>query len=149
MSIGRHWSRNARESPDKEVNRRPTSLKKFRADALRGPRVSIETSWNIKSGGREEYLVSFLFEAVSAAVLAEWDVECRYESARVLITVTSHVWFAALPWYQCESVRPIAVEPGKADRLLGYGDACCGYGTGNDVIDGSSKQGAIAHFNTL
>ena len=32
-----------------------------------------------------------------------------------------------------ESVRPLAVESGKADRLLGYGDACCGYGTGNDV----------------
>jgi len=58
---------------------------------LRGPRVSIATGWNIKSGGRGEYLVSFLFEAVSAALLAESDVECRYESARVLTTVTSHV----------------------------------------------------------
>ena len=39
MSIERRWNRNevSRESPDKEVNRRPTSLKKFRADALRGP----------------------------------------------------------------------------------------------------------------
>ena len=93
MSIERRWNRNevSLESPDKEVNRRPTSLKKFRADALRGPRVSIATSWNIKSGGREEYLVSFLFEAVSAAPPAEWDVECSYESARVLTTVTSHV----------------------------------------------------------
>ena len=93
MSIDRRWNRNevSRESPDKEVNRRPTSLKKFRADALRGPRVSIATGWNIKSRGREEYLVSFLFEAVSAALPAEWDVECRYESARVLTTVTSHV----------------------------------------------------------
>jgi len=57
MSIERRWKRNevSRESPDKEVNRRPcTSLKKFRADALRGPRVSIATSLNIKSGGREE-----------------------------------------------------------------------------------------------
>ena len=25
--------------------------------------------------------------------------------------------FAALPWYQCESVRPLAVESGKADKL--------------------------------
>jgi len=93
MSIERRWNRNevSRESPDKEVNWRPTSLKKFRADALRGPRVSIATGWNIKSGGREEYLVSFLIEAVSAALPAEWDVECRYESARVLTTVTSHV----------------------------------------------------------
>jgi len=43
MSIERRWNRNevSRESPDKEVNRRPTSLKKFAADALRGPRVSI------------------------------------------------------------------------------------------------------------
>jgi len=36
----------------------------------------------------EEYLVSFLFEAVSAALPAQWDVECRYESARVLTNVT-------------------------------------------------------------
>jgi len=62
---------------EKEVNRRPTSLKKFRADALKGPRVSIATGWNIKSGGREEYLDSFLIEAVSSALPAEWDVECR------------------------------------------------------------------------
>jgi len=93
MSSERRWNRNevSRESPDKEVNRRPTSLKKFRADAMRGPRVSIATGWNTKSVGREEYLVSFLFEAVSAALPAEWDVECRYESARELTTVTSHV----------------------------------------------------------
>ena len=79
MSTERRWKRNevSRESPDKEVNRLPTSLKKFTADALRGPRVSIATGWNIKSGGREEYLVSFLFQAVSAALPAEWDVECR------------------------------------------------------------------------
>jgi len=38
ISIERRWNSNevSRESPDKEVNRRPTSLKKFRADALRG-----------------------------------------------------------------------------------------------------------------
>jgi len=41
--------------------------------------------------------------------------------------------FAALP---CESVRPLAVDSDKADRLLGNGNACCGYSTGNDVIDG-------------
>jgi len=70
----------------------------------------------MKSGGREEYLVYFLFEAVSAALPAEWDVqECRYESARVLTTVTFQFprqGFVALPWkaYQCESVRPLAVE---------------------------------------
>ena len=54
---------------------------------MRGPRVSIATGWNMKSGGREEYLVSFLFEAVSAALLAEWDVECRYESALIVIII--------------------------------------------------------------
>ena len=45
ISIERRWNKNevSRGSPDKEVNRRPTSLKKFRADALRGPRVSIAT----------------------------------------------------------------------------------------------------------
>ena len=66
ISIERRWNRNevSRESPDKEVNGRAISLKKFRADALMGPRVSIATGWNIKSGGREEYLVSFLTEAV-------------------------------------------------------------------------------------
>ena len=47
--IEMRWNRNevSRESPDKEVHRRPTSLKKFRADALRGPRVSIATGWNM------------------------------------------------------------------------------------------------------
>jgi len=43
---------------------------------------------------------------------------------------------AALPWNQCESVRPLAVDSDKADRLHGYGNACCGYSTGNDVVDG-------------
>jgi len=46
--------------------------------------------------------------------------------------------FAALSWYQCESVR-----------LLGYGNACCGYSTGNDVIDGLMPgyftSGLLAH----
>ena len=38
ISIERRWNRNevSRGSPDKEVNWRPTSLKKFTADALRG-----------------------------------------------------------------------------------------------------------------
>jgi len=44
--------------------------------------------------------------------------------------------FAVLPWNQCESVRPLAVDSDKADRLLGYRNACCSYSTGNDVIDG-------------
>jgi len=36
INIERCWKRNevSHESPDKEVNRRPISLKKFRADAL-------------------------------------------------------------------------------------------------------------------
>ena len=92
MSIERRWNRNEvlRESPDKEVNQRPTSLKSLQQMRW-GPRVSIATGWNIKTGARKEYLVSFLFEAVLAALPAEWDVECRYESTRVLTTVTSYV----------------------------------------------------------
>ena len=37
--IERRWNRNVvlRGSPDKVVNRRPTSLRKFRADAVNGP----------------------------------------------------------------------------------------------------------------
>ena len=58
--------------------------------------------------------------------------------------------FAAFPWHQCESVRLLAVEPGKADRLLGYGNAITArYGTGNDVIDGLmpgySTRGLLTH----
>jgi len=30
----------------------------------------------MKSGGRDEYLDSFLIEAISAALPVEWDVEC-------------------------------------------------------------------------
>jgi len=47
----------------------------------------------MKSGGRDEYLVSFLIEAVLAALPAEWDVECRYESARVLTTIILLLFF--------------------------------------------------------
>jgi len=38
MSIERRWNRNevSRESPDKEVNRRPTSLKKFKSRCVEG-----------------------------------------------------------------------------------------------------------------
>ena len=38
IGIEKRWNRNevSRGSPDKEVNRRPTSLKKFTADALGG-----------------------------------------------------------------------------------------------------------------
>ena len=87
MSIERRWNRNevSRESPDKEVNRRPTSLKKFRADALRGPRVSIATGWNIKTGGREEYLVSFLFEALLFLLLSR----CHENATGALYVVNS------------------------------------------------------------
>jgi len=46
-------------------------------------------------------------------------------------------------------VRPLAVGSDKADMLLGYGNACCGYSTGNDVIDdpmlGYSTRGLLAH----
>ena len=116
QSIERHWNRNkvSWESSDKEVNRRPTSL---RAHALRGPRVSIATGWNIKSGGREEYLVSFLTEAVSAVLPAEWDVECRYESARVLTTITSHV--RGLPTCHGINVSPSGRLPSSLAKPTG------------------------------
>ena len=41
-----------------------------------------------------------------------------------------------MTWNQCESVRPLAVNSDKADKLLGYWNACCSYSTGNDVVDG-------------
>jgi len=43
--------------------------------------------------------------------------------------------FAALPQNQSKSVRSLAVESREADRLLGDRSDCCGYGTGNSVID--------------
>jgi len=119
ISIERLWNSNevSRESPDKEVNWRPTSLKKFTADELRGPKVSIATRWNIQSGGREEYLDSFLVEAVSAALPAEWDLECTYKSARVLTTVTSHV--RGLPPCHGINVSPSGRLPSSLARPTG------------------------------
>jgi len=149
MSTERRWNRNevSRESPDKEVNWRPTSLKNL--EQMRwggGARVSIATGWDIKSRGREEYLVSFLFEAVSAALPPEWDVEYRYKS-----TVTSHV--RDLP--PCHSINVsspsgrLPLSLARPTGLLHYGDACCGYSTGNDVIDGLmpgySTRGLLTH----
>jgi len=73
ISIERRWNRNevSRESPDKEVSRRPTSLRKLRADALRGPRVSIATGCNIQSGGREEYLSYHIISEIYSAPIAK------------------------------------------------------------------------------
>ena len=65
----------------------------------------------------EEYLDSFLTEGVSAALLAEWDVECRYESARVLTTVTSHVR-GLLPCHGI-SVSPSGRLPSILTRPVG------------------------------
>jgi len=51
MSIERRWNRNevSREIPDKEVNLRPTSLKKFRADEFRGPIIIIIIRQTVRS----------------------------------------------------------------------------------------------------
>ena len=84
---------------------------------MTGPRVSVATGWNIKSGGREEYLVSFLFEAVSAALPAEWDMECRYESARALTAVTSHV--RGFPPCHDNNVSPSGRLPSSLVRPTG------------------------------
>ena len=55
--IERRWNRNeiSRESPDSELNRRPTSLRKYRADAFSGPMVSKATGWKMLSEARVEY----------------------------------------------------------------------------------------------
>jgi len=47
--IERRWNRNEvwRGSPDKELNRRPASLRNFRADAFSGSRVSKATAWKM------------------------------------------------------------------------------------------------------
>jgi len=47
--IERRWNRNEvwRRSPDKELNRRPTSLGEFRADAFCGPRLSKAAGWKM------------------------------------------------------------------------------------------------------
>ena len=108
MSIERRWNRNevSRESPIRKSTGDPPHLKKFRADALKGPIKGLNCDlleYGIKSGGREEYLVSFLFEAVSAALPAEWLVECRYEST-VLTTVTSHVIITLPMMKSCEEL---------------------------------------------
>jgi len=58
-----------------------------------------------------EYLDSFLIEAVSAALPAEWDVECRDESARVLTTVTSHVLLFFLA-HQHKACRQLKIKQG-------------------------------------
>ena len=47
--IERRWNRNevSRGSPDNELNRRPASLRNFRADAFSGSRVSKATAWKM------------------------------------------------------------------------------------------------------
>jgi len=81
-----------------------------------------------------EYLDFFLTEAVSAALSAEWDVEYRYESARVLTTVTSHVW-GLLPYHGI-SVSPSGRLPSSLARPTGSLVTGTLAGAGNDVING-------------
>jgi len=47
--IERRWNRNevSRGSPDNELNRRSTSLRKFTAEAFNRPRVSKATGWEM------------------------------------------------------------------------------------------------------
>ena len=77
IRIERRWNRNevSRGSPDKEVNRRPTSLKKFTADALRGPRVSIA---KFRNGGNGRTLD---IEGVAKSGCKIWTFgDCELES---------------------------------------------------------------------
>ena len=104
------WNRNevSRESPETELNRRPTSLRKFRADAFSGPWVSMAMGWKIRSGGRVEYLDSFLIiiiiiiiERVKQSRRRRWrsclgcgdrrDMmwDCRPDSRRMLVVIDS------------------------------------------------------------
>ena len=98
------WSRNevSRESPETELNRRPTSLRKFRADAFRGPWVSMATGWKIRSEGRVEYLDSFLTLAASAALPAERDVDCK---TVLLLLLLQNLYSAQVQ--ACSSRSPI------------------------------------------
>jgi len=83
MSIERRWNRNevSRESPDKEVNLRPTSLKKFRADALMGPRVSIATGWNY-------YYYYYAAFNVPCVGRKDGESQARLVSKQIFISVT-------------------------------------------------------------
>jgi len=69
----------------------------------------------------------------------------------VLTTITSHV--RGFPPCHGINVSPSGRLPSSLARptagLLGYRDACCCYGTGNDVIDGLmpgySTRGLLTH----
>jgi len=69
------------------------------------------------SEGKAEYFDSFPTEAVTATLPAEWDVECRHESATALTTVTSHV--RDLPPCRGINVSPPGRLPSSLVRSAG------------------------------
>jgi len=58
--------------------------------------------------------------AISAAAQAQDADACKYESASVVATVTSHVieGLAPLLWDQCQTVRAFAITARKAGGFL-------------------------------
>jgi len=58
-------------------------------ESLVGPSVSTAIGWKENEAGRSAYFASFLEAAASAAAAAVTEEAGRYESARVVATVTS------------------------------------------------------------
>src|ERR1051325_4296750 len=116
MAIERRWKRKApsRRSPDTAAMRLPRSLKKPRALAFIGPRVSHETGMKRCEFVNPMYFASFLSAAMSAAPPAVVEVVGRCETASVSAMVTSHIRLL-LPC-QGISVRPSGRLPSDLDR---------------------------------
>jgi len=87
---------------------------KTAAELLTGPSVSSAIGWKRYAAGRPEYLSVFFVAANSAAEPAQLDDADKYDSAKVVVTVTSHV--SALPFCQGTRVSPSGRLPSFRDR---------------------------------
>ena len=91
--IDNRWKRKepSRLSLETVVKCRPSSVRNCVALWFIGPNVSNARGMNLYVVANVSYFCSFLSAAASEALPGVNDVLCRYESARVSVTVTSQV----------------------------------------------------------
>src|SRR5678815_5815220 len=102
-------------SPDTLDMHRPKSLMNSLESELEEPRFSKASGINLYADGSPWYLASFLAEINSAADPQREEEAARYDSARVVATVTSHAM--SFPSRHGSDVAPFGLFPEPLTNL--------------------------------
>ena len=116
---GRRWKRNevSRGSPKIELNRQPTSLRKFKANVFSGPWVSIATVWKMKSHGMVEYFSFLLTVAVIIIIIIMTTTMMTMKMIMSRMTTTDRKWKCLQDTRRCSVESPL-ICVGKGTPFL-------------------------------